>query len=71
MVKSEEKLINFLKTNIDPKRLTHSINTANEAVALAKRYGADEEKAYIAGLLHDVAKGQKLHELADQYGVTA
>ncbi len=32
------------------------MNVANSAVELAKRYGADADKAYIAGLLHDVAK---------------
>ena len=38
------------------KEDTHSIDMANSAVELAKRYGADADKAYIAGLLHDVAK---------------
>ena len=37
-------------------RYTHSINVAKEAVTLAKLYGCDEEKAYIAGILHDVTK---------------
>ena len=37
-------------------RYTHSVNVAKEAVTLAKLYGCDEEKAYIAGILHDVTK---------------
>ena len=37
-------------------RFTHSVNVASEAVALAKLYGADEHKAYIAGILHDITK---------------
>lgn len=37
-------------------RYTHSVNVAKEAVALARLYGGDEEKAYIAGILHDVTK---------------
>jgi len=46
----------YLKENLSKKRYNHSINVANAAVRLAKRYGADEDKAYIAGLLHDIAK---------------
>ena len=46
------------------KRYTHSMNVANSAVELAKRYGADADKAYIAGLLHDVAKEIPALELA-------
>ena len=37
-------------------RFTHSVNVADEAVALAKIYGCDEELAYTAGILHDVTK---------------
>lgn len=37
-------------------RYTHSLNVAQEAVVLAKLYGCDENKAYIAGILHDVTK---------------
>ena len=37
-------------------RYTHSCNVADEAVTLAERYGCDVQKAYTAGILHDVAK---------------
>lgn len=37
-------------------RFNHSCNVAQEAVALAKRYGCDEQKAYVAGILHDITK---------------
>ena len=37
-------------------RYTHSLNVAQEAVVLAKLYGCDENKAYVAGILHDVTK---------------
>ncbi len=57
MTVSEEEMISYVNNKIGWKRLEHSINTAKEAVSLAKRYNADETKAYIAGLLHDVAKG--------------
>jgi predicted HD superfamily hydrolase involved in NAD metabolism len=54
---SRDEMTSFVKGRISEKRYIHSLNTAKEAVALARKYGADENKAYIAGLLHDVAKG--------------
>ena len=45
-----------LKTALDEKRYNHSISVADEAVRLAKRYGYDKDKAYMAGLVHDCAK---------------
>ncbi len=46
----------YLKANLSKKRYNHSLNVAQSAVELAKLYGEDEDKALIAGLLHDVAK---------------
>lgn len=46
----------YIKENLSKKRAQHSVNVADAAVRLAKLYGADEEKAYVAGLLHDVCK---------------
>ena len=37
-------------------RYEHSVNVADEAVMLAELYGGDAEKAYTAGILHDVTK---------------
>lgn len=37
-------------------RFNHSVNVAKEAKKLAKHYGADENKAEIAGILHDITK---------------
>lgn len=37
-------------------RYTHSLNVSKEAVILADIYGADRQKAAIAGILHDIAK---------------
>ncbi len=37
-------------------RFRHSKNVAKEAVRLAKKYGADAEKAELAGILHDATK---------------
>lgn len=45
-----------LKSKQTRKRYIHSLNVAEAAVSLAKLYGADEETAYVAGLLHDICK---------------
>ena len=37
-------------------RRVHSLNVSLEAVRLAEKYGADAEKAKLAGLLHDITK---------------
>ncbi|MGN1113632.1 MAG: bis(5'-nucleosyl)-tetraphosphatase (symmetrical) YqeK [Oscillospiraceae bacterium] len=50
------KYKSYLKENLSKKRYTHCLNVADAAVSLAKKYGADCDKAYIAGLLHDTAK---------------
>lgn len=41
---------------LSEKRLHHSICVAKAAVELARRWGADENKAYTAGMLHDIMK---------------
>lgn len=69
---SREQMISYVKSKINDKRFTHSVDTAKMAVLLAKEYGADENKAYIAGLLHDVAKGmtrEALEKAAEENGI--
>ena len=46
----------FLKPRMGKKRFLHSVNVAYEARKLAKKYGVDEDKAFVAGYLHDCAK---------------
>ena len=45
-----------LREKLTEKRYVHSIEVSKAAVRLAERYGADVEKARLAGLLHDVMK---------------
>lgn len=59
-----------LKKVLDEKRYKHSIGVAEEAKRLAELYGADSEKAYIAGLLHDCAKGYSIEEQIELCGKT-
>ena len=40
----------------DAKRYEHTLGVAYTAAALAMRYGADVQSAWLAGLLHDCAK---------------
>ena len=58
-----EKIISDLKKRLSQKRLSHTQGVAETAVKLAKIYGADEEKVYIAGLLHDMGKELSLEEM--------
>lgn len=51
-----ENIIKYLKTNLSKKRYTHSKNVAAMSAELAKLYGEDIERAYFAGLVHDIAK---------------
>lgn len=47
----------YLEAHLSPRRLTHSYNVAAACRMLADRYGGvDTEKAYFAGLVHDIAK---------------
>lgn len=67
---TEEQIIEKLKTMISGKRIEHSLNVRDVAVRLASHYGADVEKARVAGLLHDCAKGFRCDEalkLAKEY----
>ncbi len=52
----------YLKEHLSKKRYNHSLNVADAAVTLAKKYGADADKAYCAGLLHDIAKELPVEE---------
>jgi predicted HD superfamily hydrolase involved in NAD metabolism len=53
---SVESILDWLKNNLSEKRYQHSLGTAECARNLAITYGLNEEKAYVAGLLHDCAK---------------
>lgn len=45
-----------LHSVLTPERFAHTQGVAEEAVKLAKHYGENEEKAFLAGILHDCAK---------------
>ena len=51
-----EEYIDLIKRTLSPYRFHHSMCVAEKARELAKKYGVDEEKAYVAGVLHDITK---------------
>lgn len=53
---SEIRIKTWLKGNLKPARYKHTLAVAELADKLAKKWGADREKAHLAGLLHDMAK---------------
>ena len=53
---NEEKILDWLKQNLDDERYKHSTGCAQCAKELALKYGQNPDKAYITGLLHDCAK---------------
>lgn len=54
---TRDKMITRLKGKISATRLTHSFGVEYTAACLAMVHGEDVEKARVAGLLHDCAKG--------------
>jgi predicted HD superfamily hydrolase involved in NAD metabolism len=63
----------LLKERLSEKRFAHSIEVMKEAGRLARRFGADPEKAELAGLLHDITKecGPKEQlQLCEKFGIT-
>ncbi|MDE5604877.1 MAG: bis(5'-nucleosyl)-tetraphosphatase (symmetrical) YqeK, partial [Eubacterium sp.] len=59
MYKNDE-FIRIIKDRLSDKRFQHSLNVAASAKELAKKFGADEEKAYTAGILHDIMKEENI-----------
>ena len=55
MQKTDE-IIQYLNDQLSEIRFRHTMGVAETAVSLAKKWGADAHKAYLAGLVHDCAK---------------
>ena len=59
---TDEKIITLIRSKLSADRFNHSLNVADSAKELALSYGADADKAYTAGLLHDVMKNASEEE---------
>ncbi len=56
-------LINDVKQHQPDKLFMHSMAVASKAVQMAKKFNVDEQRAFIAGILHDYAKKMSGDEL--------
>lgn len=59
---TEQEMIEKLRYMLKPSRFRHSLGVRDTSILLAEHYGADCEKARLAGLLHDCAKNMSLDE---------
>lgn len=55
----------LIRERLSDYRFYHSLCVAESAKQLAHRYGADEEKAEVAGILHDIMKECSIEEQLD------
>lgn len=62
---SEEKVIDYLKNNLKPKRLKHVFGVVDSIDALAVKYGIDREKARFSALYHDILKETSANRLIE------
>ena len=61
-----EEMKETLKSRLKESRYIHSLGVADTALELAKKFGVNEEKAYIAGLLHDSAREFENEAMIDE-----
>lgn len=68
----DEQFIAIIRSRLSDYRFRHSLCVAEEARRLAVRYRADPDKAYTAGILHDIMKDTATtaqQKILDNYGV--
>ena len=58
-----DKIEYKLKKELDAQRFAHTLGVESCAREMARRFGEDEEKAALAGLLHDCAKCMTLSQM--------
>lgn len=58
----KDNYIDIIQAKLTQKRFFHSVCVAEEAKRLAEKYGADPNKAYLAGVLHDIMKDSSQNE---------
>jgi len=67
-----ENIIKSLAAKLTSKRLRHSLGVSETARVLAERFGAQPEKARLAGLIHDCARelsNNNLLQMAKSFGI--
>lgn len=71
-VDRDEQFKNIIRARLREDRYIHSLAVADEAKRLALKWGADPDKAYTAGLLHDIMKNTKDElqlQILDEFGI--
>ncbi|SHK75717.1 putative HD superfamily hydrolase of NAD metabolism [Selenomonas ruminantium] len=63
---SYEEMQQLLQKSLKPSRYEHSLGVAETAVFLARRFGVDEQQAWVAGLLHDCAREFRNEDLVGE-----
>lgn len=67
-----ERYIAIMREKLDQELFVHSLGVADAAANLAQQYGAQKDKAYLAGVIHDYGKGftgQELLNLAQELDI--
>ncbi len=67
-----QKLESYVRVRLTEKRYRHTQGVVETAVKLARRYGADEDKTYIAALFHDACKNldsDEMNMLVEEYEI--
>jgi len=59
----KNRIEEYLECYLSDKRKSHTYAVALEAVNLARRYGADQQKAELAALFHDMYRGKPVEIL--------
>ncbi|MCL2019096.1 MAG: bis(5'-nucleosyl)-tetraphosphatase (symmetrical) YqeK [Oscillospiraceae bacterium] len=62
-MESIKKYTRLVKDRLSEERFTHSVKSAEMSRELGVAHGFDSEKAYIAGILHDICKEDSEKEL--------
>ena len=67
--KINKEIKKFVKESVSDSRYKHSLRTAKMCKKLCNKYGFDKNKAYLAGLAHDMCKkftNEKLISLVEE-----
>ncbi len=62
-MKKYARMVSTVRGSIKTSRFTHTMGVCKVALKLANCYKTDEEKAFLAALLHDCAKGMSFDEM--------
>lgn len=69
---TEQEIKLFLSETLTEKRYRHTLAVADSCTELARRFGCDISKAYLAGLLHDIVKDLDTDEtlqMIEEFGI--